>query len=54
MFDATDRQSFADLEKWIKLSAKYGPKNLRSILCGNKIDATPRRVSENEGNAFAE
>ncbi|KAH8060122.1 GTPase [Aureococcus anophagefferens] len=50
---ATERDSFDQLEDWLKESAKFGmPRDLPVAVCANKVDK-PRKVSEAEGRQWA-
>lgn len=53
-YDITDRQSFYNLEMWMKEIVKFGNPNVRIILCGTKCDLNfKRQVSYDEGSIFA-
>ncbi|MCF2141704.1 MAG: GTP-binding protein [Candidatus Lokiarchaeota archaeon] len=54
VFDITDRESFIDIENWVKEADQYVP-NVPRVLVGNKLDLTDERVvSRSEGLALAE
>ena len=53
VFDVSERDSFDQLEDWLKESAKFGmPRDLPVAVCANKVDK-PRKVSEAEGRQWA-
>ena len=53
VFDVSERDSFDQLEDWLKESAKFGmPRDLPVAVCANKVDK-PRKVSEAEGRKGA-
>lgn len=54
-YSITDRQSFENLEKWLKDCHQYALPNVKIILCGLKCDCDNKRiVSYDEGKLFAE
>jgi len=54
VYDVSERSTFDDLNKWLDEAARFGLKgDLPVVLCANKIDKV-RRVSEEEGRAFAD
>ncbi len=53
MFDVSNRKSFDALDNWLREAAKFGANKFPCVLCGNKIDAPKRVVSEEEAKAFA-
>ncbi|CAH0365318.1 unnamed protein product [Pelagomonas calceolata] len=53
VYDASDRNSFEELETWLREAFRYGMKESIPIcVCANKIDR-PRKVSESEGRKWA-
>lgn len=54
VYDASSRESFEDLDKWLAESTKYGAnsKEIPTVLCCNKIDKK-RLISEDEGRKYA-
>lgn len=55
VYDITDRQSFRDIEDWVKDVERIAGKEMDRILIGNKCDAKgERKVSYAEGKQLAE
>ena len=53
VYDASDRNSFEELETWLREAFRYGMReNVPICVCANKIDR-PRKVSESEGRKWA-
>ena len=53
VYDASDRNSFEELEAWLREARTYGMKESTPVcVCANKIDR-PRKVSESEGKKWA-
>ena len=53
VYDASDRNSFEELETWLREAHTYGMReNTPVCVCANKIDR-PRKVSESEGRKWA-
>lgn len=52
VFDVTDRQSFADLPRWLE-EAKTAIDHNRFLVIGNKIDMSNRAVEAAEGKQYA-
>ena len=53
VYDASDRNSFEELETWLREARTYGMKESTPVcVCANKIDR-PRKVSESEGRKWA-
>ena len=53
VYDASDRNSFEELETWLREAFRYGMReNTPVCVCANKIDR-PRKVSESEGRKWA-
>ena len=44
-----DRDSFKNIENWIKQIKQHASENVQKILVGNKCDMEDRQVSEEEG-----
>ncbi|EFC48443.1 rab family small GTPase [Naegleria gruberi] len=54
VFDLTDDRALANVQKWIKEVKKFSAPNVVSILVGNKVDLTDKRViSEKIAREFA-
>ena len=54
VYDITCRNSFIDVDKWMKSVEKYSPKYSVKILIGNKSDQeTKREVTYEEGKKMA-
>lgn len=54
-YDITDRQTFLNVEEWIKEIKKYANHNVKVILCGTKSDLKiKRQISYEEGKSLAE
>lgn len=54
-YDITDRQTFYNVEEWIKEIKKYANHNVKVILCGTKSDLKiMRQVSYEEGKTLAD
>ncbi|CAG9311964.1 unnamed protein product [Blepharisma stoltei] len=54
VFDVTKRESFNDLDWWIKDLTDNAPPNLKNFLVGNKIDLADQRIiPTKEGQNFA-
>lgn len=55
VYDITRRESFLNLNKWLRELREYGNSDMVIILAGNKSDLTStREVEEDEGKALAE
>ena len=54
IYDINDKNSFINIEKWIKQVEKYTLNNTYKILVGNKIHETNRQVTEEEGKKLAD
>ena len=52
VFDVTNRDSFASLDKWI-FEIKNNCTKIPIVIVGNKIDLDGREVTANEGKAYA-
>jgi Ras-related protein Rab-1A len=54
-YDITDRQTFLNVEEWIKEIKKYANHNVKVILCGTKSDLKiKRQISYEEGKILAD
>lgn len=54
-YDTTDRQTFLNVEDWIKEIKKYANHNVKVILCGTKSDLKiKRQVGYEEGKTLAD
>ena len=54
VYDITRRETFTQLEKWLKDAQEHGSANMTIMLVGNKLDQAHKRVvSTEEGAAFA-
>ena len=54
VFDITRRQSFVNVEKWLKQIQRYSGTDVPIILIGNKLDLTDdRKVPKDEVDAYA-
>ena len=47
-----DRDSFKNIENWIKQIKQHASENVQKILVGNKCDMEDRQVSEEEGRVM--
>lgn len=54
VFDLNDQESFAQVEKWNDELIKNAPKDLVTMLVGNKSDITERKVKVQEVNTIAQ
>lgn len=56
VYDVTNRESFANVPRWLDEVSKYARENVDVLLLGNKADEGPglREVSQQEGKEFAE
>ena len=54
VFDLNDQESFAQVEKWNDELIKNAPKDLVTMLVGNKSDITERKVKVQEVNNIAQ
>lgn len=48
-----DRESFQDIENWVKQIKMHASDNVTKVLVGNKSDMDDRKVSYSEGEALA-
>ncbi len=48
-----DRESFQDIENWVKQIKMHASDNVTKVLVGNKSDMDDRKVSYGEGEALA-
>jgi Ras-related protein Rab-18 len=53
VFSCTDRNTFDDVERWVKEARAMSPLNTPLILVCNKVDIDPREVTLEEGQALA-
>lgn len=55
VYDVTDRQSFLDVEHWLKEIDKYANANVNKLLVGNKSDLQSKKVvTYEEAKEFAD
>ena len=54
VFDLNDQESFAEVEKWNDELGKNCPKDLVTMLVGNKSDITERKVKVQDVNTIAQ
>ena len=53
VYDVGNARSFQALDGWLREAAKFGAKDLVTVVCANKVDAGKRAVSEAEGRKWA-
>jgi small GTP-binding protein len=53
VYDVTERQTFAQLDTWLRLYRESCGKSNPVIVIGNKIDLNKRQVEESEGKEYA-
>ncbi|CAD8128750.1 unnamed protein product [Paramecium sonneborni] len=54
VYDITDRESFQNVQYWIKECQEYGRQDITILLVGNKVDLEKQRqVSLSDGQQFA-
>lgn len=53
VYDVTRRETFLNLESWLRELELYTRENVVKMLVGNKIDKTDREVDKKEGLQFA-
>jgi len=53
VYDVSSRRSFEALDGWLKEAAKYGAKDIKVVVCANKVDSKKRAVSQKDGQAWA-
>lgn len=49
IYDVTDRQSFIEVEGWIKTIHECVPTDIPIIIIGNKIDLDTKSITTEEG-----
>eukprot|EP01083_Nonionella_stella_P189826 702838_1 len=55
VYDITDKDSFTNVEQWLKEIERYASENVNILLVGNKSDLETKRAVETEtGKEFAE
>ena len=55
VYDVTDRESFKNVENWMKEIRQYAPPEVSIVLVANKIDMESSRViSYDEGKEYAD
>ena len=54
VYDISDRDTYDSIEKWLKKKERYAPKNVVTMLLGNKCDLEDeRKVTTDEGQKYA-
>jgi len=53
VYAVSDRDSFQNIESWLRELSTYGDTSTLRVLVGNKTDVEPRAVGFEEGQAFA-
>jgi len=53
-YDVTNRESFANVQKWLNESDRYATLDIQKMLLGNKCDLQNRVISFQDGKEFAE
>lgn len=54
-YDITDRNSFDNINAWLtQIRANTSIDDIAIMICGNKTDLTPREISEEEAQKFAD
>jgi len=53
VYDVGSKRSFESLDGWLKEAGKYGAKDIKVVVCGNKADTKKRAVSVKDGQAWA-
>ncbi len=55
VYDVGDRKSFNELNNWVTEAKQFGIlDDIPLIVCGNKVDKPGRKVTESEGQAWAQ
>jgi Ras-related protein Rab-8A len=53
-YAVNDRESFKNIEKWMKQIKQHASENVCKILIGNKCDMPDRQVEQSEGKQLAD
>lgn len=53
-YAVNERESFEDIENWVKQIKTHASENVVKVLVGNKCDMSDRQVTAREGQALAE
>ena len=53
MYDVSSKRSFESLDGWLKEASKFGAKDIKVVVCANKVDGKKRVVSLKDGQAWA-
>jgi DnaJ family protein C protein 27 len=53
VYDVGSKRSFESLDGWLKEASKYGAKDIKVVVCANKVDGKKRAVSLKDGQAWA-